>query len=124
VDNDGRFDLFAASYGPLGYSASRPGVFEDRGAAWGHYIDSRYDACAFADFDHDGRLDHHVNGTVTGGASWQDSLFRNTGPASRTSPPVSSASCRRITAYGGPMSMATAIWTWPSPDPGPTACTW
>ena len=42
-------------------------------------IDSRYDACAFADFDHDGRLDLYVNGTITGGASWQDSLFRNTG---------------------------------------------
>ena len=31
--------------------------------------------------DHDGRLDLYVNGTVTGGASWQDSLFRNTGSA-------------------------------------------
>ena len=27
------------------------------------------------------RLDLYVNGTVTGGASWQDSLFRNTGSA-------------------------------------------
>ena len=44
-------------------------------------IDSRYDTCAFADFDNDGTLDLYVNGTVTGGASWQDSLFRNTGSA-------------------------------------------
>ena len=29
----------------------------------------------------DGKLDLYVNGTVTGGASWQDSLFRNTGSA-------------------------------------------
>ena len=80
VDADGRFDLFAANYGPLGFFSNRgKGVFEDRGAAWQIAIDSRYDACAFADVDHDGRLDLYVNGTVTGGASWQDSLFRNTG---------------------------------------------
>ena len=80
VDTDGRFDLFAANYGPLGFFSNRgKGAFEDRTAAWSIGIDSRYDACAFADFDHDGTLDLYVNGTVTGGASWQDSLFRNTG---------------------------------------------
>ena len=82
VDADGKIDLFAANYGPLGFLSNRgKGVFEDRSAAWRIAIDSRYDACAFADFDHDGRLDVYVNGTVTGGASWQDSLFRNTGEA-------------------------------------------
>ncbi|MGH9220937.1 MAG: CRTAC1 family protein [Vicinamibacterales bacterium] len=82
VDTDGRFDLFAANYGPLGFFANRgKGAFEDRSASWHIAIDSRYDACAFADFDHDGRLDLYVNGTVTGGASWQDSLFRNSGAA-------------------------------------------
>lgn len=80
VDADGRFDLFAANYGPLGFLSNRGnGTFEDRSAAWSIGIDSRYDSCAFADFDHDGRLDLYVNGTITGGASWQDSLFRNTG---------------------------------------------
>lgn len=80
VDRDGRFDLFAANYGPLGFFSNRgSGRFEDRGEVWGIAIDSRYDACAFADVDHDGRLDLYVNGTVTGGVSWQDSLFRNTG---------------------------------------------
>jgi hypothetical protein len=82
VDADGRFDLFAANYGPLGFFSNRgKAAFEDRSSAWNIAIDSRYDACAFADFDHDGRLDLYVNGTVTGGASWQDSLFRNTGTA-------------------------------------------
>jgi len=82
VEGDGRFDLFAANYGPLGFFSNRgKGVFDDRSSAWGIAIDSRYDSCAFADFDHDGRLDLYVNGTVTGGASWQDSLFRNTGSA-------------------------------------------
>lgn len=99
VDNDGRFDLFAANYGPLGFFSNRgKGAFEDRGAAWGIAIDSRYDACAFADFDHDGRLDLYVNGTVTGGASWQDSLFRNTGSAfADVTPP----SIRRLQADHG-----------------------
>ncbi len=99
VDSDGRFDLFAANYGPLGFFSNRgKGVFEDRGAAWAIAIDSRYDACAFADFDHDGRLDLYVNGTVTGGASWQDSLFRNTGSAfADVTPP----SLRRLQADHG-----------------------
>ena len=79
IDGDGRFDLFAANYGALGLFSNRgQGVFEDRTTRWRVDIDSRYDACAFADFDHDGRLDLYVNGTVTGGASWQDTLFRNT----------------------------------------------
>jgi hypothetical protein len=82
ADNDSRFDLFAANYGPLGFFSNRgKGTFEDRSQAWGIAIDSRYDTCTFGDFDHDGRLDLYVNGTVTGGASWQDSLFRNTGTA-------------------------------------------
>jgi len=82
VDGDGKLDLFAANYGPLGFFSNRgKGMFEDRSTAWQIAIDSRYDACAFADFDNDGTLDLYVNGTVTGGASWQDSLFRNTGSA-------------------------------------------
>ncbi len=82
IDRDGRFDLFAANYGPLGFLSNRgKGAFDDRSAAWQIAIDSRYDACAFADVDHNGTLDLYVNGTVTGGASWQDSLFINTGSA-------------------------------------------
>lgn len=79
MDGDGRFDLVAANYGPLGFFSNRGGgQFEDRAVASGLAIDSRYDACAPADIDHDGRLDLYVNGTVTGGVSWQDTLFRNT----------------------------------------------
>ena len=80
VDGDGRIDLFAANYGPLGFFANRgKGLFSDKSAAWQIAVDSRYDACAFADVDHNGTIDLYVNGTVTGGASWQDSLFMNTG---------------------------------------------
>ena len=58
VDSDGKFDLFAANYGPLGFFSNRgKGTFEDRSAAWQIAIDSRYDACAFADFDNDGNVD-------------------------------------------------------------------
>jgi hypothetical protein len=103
VDADGKIDLFAANYGPLGFLSNRgKGVFEDRSAAWQIAIDSRYDACAFGDFDHDGRLDLYVNGTVTGGASWQDSLFRNTGEsfADVTPAPIRSAQADHGVQWG------------------------
>lgn len=102
VDGDGRFDLFTANYGPNGLFLLRGvrdvtvkahpelvGVsigfgggrlqFEDVSRDWGVAIDARYDACVFADFDNDGRLDFYVNGTVTGGTSYRDYLFRNAG---------------------------------------------
>ena len=80
VDGDGRFDLFAANYGPNGLFLNRGGGrFEDVSAAWGAAVDSRYDTCAFGDVDNDGRVDLYVNGTVTGGKSYRDYLLRNTG---------------------------------------------
>jgi hypothetical protein len=82
VDGDGRVDLFHANYGPNGLFLNRGGGrFEDVSQAWGVAIDGRYDTCAFADFDNDGRLDLFVNGTVTGGVAYPDYLFRNTGSA-------------------------------------------
>ncbi len=80
VNGDGRLDLFAANYGRNGLLLNRgQGRFEDVSAAWGIDQDARYDACAFSDFDHDGRIDLYVNGTITGGISYRDILFRNTG---------------------------------------------
>lgn len=80
VNNDGRLDVFAANYGRNGLLLNRGnGTFEDVSAQWGIAIDGRYDACAFSDFDHDGRLDLYVNGTVTGGVSYRDYLFHNEG---------------------------------------------
>jgi len=79
VDGDGRFDLFTANYGPNGLFLNRGRLaFEDVSKEWGIAIDSRYDTCAFGDFDNDGRIDLYVNGTVTGGVSYRDYLFRNT----------------------------------------------
>ena len=80
VDGDGRLDLVTANYGPNGLFLGRPGGrFEDASTAWGVAVDSRYDTCALDDFDHDGRIDLYVNGTVTGGTSYPDHLYRNTG---------------------------------------------
>lgn len=77
ADGDGHFDLFFANYGPNGLLLKRGAVFVDASAEWGVNVDGRYDACAFADFDHDGALDLYVNGTVTGGTSYPDFLYRN-----------------------------------------------
>jgi hypothetical protein len=55
------------------------GQFQDVSVAWGLVKDGRYDTCAFSDIDHDGRIDLYVNGTVTGGVSYPDHLFRNMG---------------------------------------------
>ena len=80
VNNDGRFDLFFANYGRNGlFLNTGKGTFTDVSAAWGVDTDARFDACVFDDFDNDGRIDLYVNGTVTGGVSYPDFLFRNMG---------------------------------------------
>lgn len=79
VDGDGHFDLFFANYGLNGLLLRRGAAFRDVSKEWGMVVDGRYDTCAFADFDHDGRIDLYVNGTVTGGTSYPDYLLRNTG---------------------------------------------
>jgi hypothetical protein len=82
VNNDGRLDVFTANYGRNGLFLNRgAGRFTDASREWGIDIDGRYDSCALADFDNDGRLDLYVNGTVTGGTSYRDYLFHNTGAA-------------------------------------------
>lgn len=80
IDGDGRIDLLTANYGKNGLFLNRGrGQFEDASTIWWVDIDSRYDTCALEDFDNDGRLDLYVNGTVTGGTSYRDYLYRNTG---------------------------------------------
>lgn len=80
VNNDGLLDVFTANYGPNGlFLGSSTGAFRDVSATWAVAIDGRYDTCAFADVDHDGRLDLYVNGTFTGGTQHPDYLFRNAG---------------------------------------------
>ncbi len=80
VNGDGRIDLVTANYGTPGLFLNRGnGRFEDVSRAWGLANDARYDSCALADFDNDGRLDLYLNGTVTGGVSYRDFLFRNAG---------------------------------------------
>jgi hypothetical protein len=80
VNDDGHLDLFFANYGKNGLFLNRgKGRFEDVSVGWGIDIDARHDSCAFADMDNDGDLDLYVNGTVTGGKSYPDYLFRNSG---------------------------------------------
>ena len=80
VDGDGRIDIITANYGRNGLFLNRGrGSFEDASSTWWIDIDSRYDTCALEDFDNDGRIDLYVNGTVTGGTSYRDYLFRNIG---------------------------------------------
>lgn len=92
VDGDGLLDLFFANYGTNGLFLNRgDGTFEEASAAWGFDQDGRHDTCAFADFDHDGRIDLYVNGTVTGGVSYPDRLYRNTGDRFEEVTPVNLA---------------------------------
>jgi hypothetical protein len=78
-DNDGLFDIFLANYGPNAlYHNEGDGTFRDVAPEFGLNIDARYDTCEFGDYDHDGRVDLYVNGTVTGGTQYRDYLFRNT----------------------------------------------
>lgn len=80
VNGDGHVDLFFANYGKNGLFLNRgDGTFTDVSPIWKIDIDARHDSCAFADMDNDGDLDLYVNGTITGGKSYPDYLFRNTG---------------------------------------------
>jgi hypothetical protein len=80
VNGDGRLDLFMANYGPNGLFLNQGGGrWGDVSQVWGVAIDGRYDTCAFADVDHDGRLDLYVNGTYTDGTQYPDFLFRGAG---------------------------------------------
>jgi hypothetical protein len=80
VNGDGHLDVFFANYGKNGLFLNRgKGKFDNVSPSWGIDIDARYDSCAFADMDNDGDLDLYVNGTVTGGKSYPDYVFRNTG---------------------------------------------
>ncbi len=81
LDGDGLLDLVFANYGPNGLFLNRgDGTFEDVSATWGlASLDGRHDTCAPADVDHDGLVDLYINGTVTGGVSHPDRLFRNQG---------------------------------------------
>ena len=78
VDNDGTFEVFFANYGPNGlFRRGAGGRWQNAAPELGLAVDGRYDSCEFGDFDHDGRIDLYVNGTVTGGSQYRDYLFRN-----------------------------------------------
>jgi hypothetical protein len=78
-DNDGDLDLFFANYGPNGLAERTAGGWTHVAARVGLAIESRYDTCAWADFDHDGTVDLYVNGTVGGGTHYRDWLMRREG---------------------------------------------
>lgn len=76
MDGDGKLDLVTANYGTPGLFLRDGNGWRDAAAAWGMAVDGRYDSCAPADVDHDGRLDLYLNGTVTQGRNWPDYLYR------------------------------------------------
>ncbi|KPJ83989.1 MAG: hypothetical protein AMS19_02415 [Gemmatimonas sp. SG8_23] len=78
-DNDGDLDLFFANYGPNGLAERNASGWTHVAARVGLAIESRYDTCAWADFDHDGTVDLYVNGTVGGGTHYRDWLMRREG---------------------------------------------
>jgi hypothetical protein len=79
MDGDGRFDVLTANYGAPGLFLRRDTAWLEVAAQWGFAVDGRYDSCAPADVDNDGRLDVYLNGTVTQGRNWPDYLYRSAG---------------------------------------------
>ena len=80
ADGDGWFDLFGANYGPNGVLLlDRSGKARDASKRLGLATDGRFDTCAPADVDNDGRVDLYVNGTITGGVAYPDFLFHRIG---------------------------------------------
>jgi hypothetical protein len=78
-DLDGLMDLFMTNYGPNAlFHNEGDGRFRNVAEEMGVATDSRYDSCAFGDYDLDGRIDLYVNGTVSGGKQYRDYLFRLT----------------------------------------------
>lgn len=79
-DADGTLDLFFANYGPNGLLVrTEDGPWDNVAPAVGLAVDSRFDTCAWGDFDHDGSVDLYVNGTVGGDTHYRDYLFRREG---------------------------------------------
>lgn len=79
-DNDGDLDILVVNYGPNGLLRNDGGrAFIDVAPALGLAIDSRYDTGTWGDFDHDGRLDVYINGTVGRDITYRDYLFHNDG---------------------------------------------
>ena len=77
-DNDGNLDIFLANYGPNGLYRNINGRnFKNVAPELGLAIDNRYDTGSWGDYDNNGRLDLYVNGTITGGKSYEDYLFHN-----------------------------------------------
>ncbi len=79
MNGDGRLDIITANYGTPGLFLKTDTGWTDASASSGIAVDGRYDSCAPADIDNDGRLDLYINGTVTQGRNWPDYLYRNTG---------------------------------------------
>jgi len=79
-DNDGNLDVFMANYGPNGlFRITGRGSFINVAADMGLAVDNRYDTSTWGDFDNDGRVDVYINGTITGGKSYRDYIYRNDG---------------------------------------------
>lgn len=78
-DSDGDFDLFFANYGANGLLEYTDSGWLNRAETLGVANSSRYDTCAWADFDHDGSIDLFVNGTVGGETHYRDWLMRREG---------------------------------------------
>ena len=69
-----------ANYGPNGlFRNTGNGSFINVAPEMGLAVDNRYDTSTWGDFDNDGRLDVYINGTITGGKSYRDYIYRNDG---------------------------------------------
>jgi hypothetical protein len=79
-DNDGRFDLYVANYGPNAlYHNEGGGRFRDVAPEMGVAGDYHGVTAAWGDYDNDGRLDLYVTAALANVTNYRDYLYRNEG---------------------------------------------
>lgn len=99
VNNDGLFDIFFANHGRNALFLGRggAGAYDDESRAWNVGDAGTYDACAFGDFDNDGKPDLFLSGGRDS-SDVHGILYRNLGDRFSDVTPDAMAALRNVQA--------------------------